>query len=65
MTGDPPNIPNFKPTKEETKFLKTKRSIKDFKVGLKVPGKLMPKQLPGGVLLVDSEFTMKERNPFI
>lgn len=65
MTGEPPNIPNFKPTKEEEKFLKTKRTIKDFKVGLKVPGKLMPKQLPGGVLLVDSEFTMKERNPFI
>ena len=65
MTGDPPNIPNFKPTKEEEKFLKTKRTIEDFKVGLKVPGKLLPKQIPGGTLLVDTEFTMKERNPFI
>src|SRR5699024_10120673 len=29
-------------TEEERKFCETRRTIKDFRVGLKVPGKLMP-----------------------
>lgn len=33
--------------------------LTDFKPGLQVPGKLTPKHIPGGVLLVDSMFTMK------
>lgn len=46
-------------TPEEIQFLSTTRTFKDFKLGLKVPGKLLPKRIKGGVLLVDTEFTMR------
>ena len=36
-----------------------KRTIKDFKIGLKIPGKLLPKRIPGGVLLVDTFYEMR------
>ena len=36
-----------------------KRTIKDFKIGLKVPGKVLPKRIPGGVLLVDTFYEMR------
>lgn len=35
------------------------RTIKDFKVGLKVPGKLMPKRILGGILLVETNYEMR------
>ncbi len=63
LTGTIPK--DLKLSKTEQEFIKTKREVSDFKIGLKVPGKLVPKQLPGGVLLVDTDFTMKERNPYI
>lgn len=43
----------------EQDFVKNKRTLKDFKKGLSIPGKLMAKQINGGVLLVDSTFEMK------
>lgn len=46
-------------TEEELDFLKTKRTINDFTVGLKVPGKLLPKRIRGGVLLVDTTYEMR------
>ena len=46
-------------TPEEIQFLSKTRGIKDFKRGLTVPGKLLPRRLKGGVLLVDTEFTMR------
>lgn len=46
-------------TEEEKEFLRTKRTISDFKVGLKVPGKLRPKRIRGGVLLVDTPYEMR------
>ena len=46
-------------TEEEKGFLKTKRTIKDFCVGLCVPGKLLPKRIRGGVLLVDTTYEMR------
>lgn len=36
-----------------------KKSMKDFHVGLKLSGKLLPKRIDGGVILVDTDFTMK------
>ena len=45
---------------KEIEFIKKKRELTDFNVGLKVPSKLMPTQIEGGVLLVPTEFTMKE-----
>lgn len=46
-------------TEDEIKFLKTKRTLKDFKIGLKIPGKLIPKRILGGVLLVDTTYEMR------
>lgn len=35
-------------------------TVQDFKVGLRVMGKLRPKRYPGGIVLEDSEYTMRE-----
>ena len=36
-----------------------KRNLSDFKVGLKVPGKLRPKRIRGGILLIDTTYEMR------
>lgn len=53
-------------TQEELEFLFTtdthkpiKRDYSDFKAGLKVPSKLMPKRIMGGILLVETTYEMK------
>ena len=46
-------------TQEELEFLKTKRTLEDFKIGLLVPGKLMPKRIPGGTLLKETTYEMR------
>ena len=46
-------------TDEELKFIKKKRTLNDFKRGLKVPGKLRPKRIPGGVVLVDVDYEIR------
>lgn len=46
-------------TEDELKFLKTKRTLEDFKIGLKIPGKLFPKRIRGGVLLVSTTYEMR------
>ena len=46
-------------TEEDLKFLKTKRTIEDFKIGLKVPGKLIPKRIHGGVVLEETTYEMR------
>lgn len=64
------SLEDFEPTEEYKEqyeqyeewykdFLKTKRTIEDFKVGLIVPGKLMPMKIRGGTLLVDSTYEMR------
>lgn len=41
------------------------KTIEDFDYGLQVRGKLLPKRVPGGIILVDTVFTMrKQRNIF-
>ena len=35
------------------------RTLADFKVNLKVPGKLLPKRIAGGVVLKETEFTLR------
>ena len=59
LTGRRDNLEKIQLTEEDLEFLKTKREIKDFKRGLKVPGKLLPKRIPGGVVLVDSTYEMR------
>ena len=46
-------------TEEELEFITTKRTMEDFTVGLRVPGKLLPKRIRGGVLLVDVPYEMR------
>ena len=46
-------------TAEEQEFCAKRRQLTDFKIGLKVPGKLLPKRIPGGVLLVDTSYEMR------
>ena len=46
-------------TEEEKGFLRTKRNLTDFNIGLTVPGKLMPRNIPGGVLLTETTYEMR------
>ena len=46
-------------SEEELKFLAVTRSIDDFKIGLKVPGKLLPHTIKGGVVLEEVSYEMR------
>ena len=48
-----------KTSEEEKEFLKTKRTLKDFKIGLKIYGKLLPKRIKGGVVLKETTYEMR------
>ena len=58
MTGIAP-ADSEKYDEEELSFTKTKREITDFKEGLVVPGKLMPKRIEGGIILVSTNYEMR------
>lgn len=44
---------------EELEFLKTKRELSDFRLGLRVPGKLLPKRISGGIVLMSTTYEMR------
>ena len=44
----------------ELDFIKEKRELTDFKIGLTIPGKLLPKRIKGGILLVDTTYELLE-----
>ena len=46
-------------TFEDIKFAVKERGIEDFNIGLAIPGKLFPKRIRGGVLLVDTWYEMR------
>ena len=46
-------------TEEGQEFVKEKRTLEDFCLGLTVPEKLMPKRIDGGVLLVNTKYQMR------
>lgn len=46
-------------TQDDLEFLKTKRTLEDFKIGLKIPGKLVPKRIAGGVVLKETTYEMR------
>ena len=52
-------------TEQEREFLFNQdgtpiiRSYSDFKIGLKVPGKLLPKRIKGGIVLQDTTYEMR------
>lgn len=45
-------------SEREFEFISQKRTIEDFKKDLKIPGKLLPVHIPGGVVLADIDFTL-------
>lgn len=59
------SLENYEPTEEdnftaeELAVINAKYKISDFKVGLTIPGKLIPKRIPGGVLLVETTYEMR------
>lgn len=44
---------------DQQEFILTPRTIEDFKVGLSIPGKLLPKRIRGGVLLCETTYEMR------
>ena len=59
MAGYQPK-PDDDLTDQDRKFItEKKRTLDDFTIGLKIPGKLMPKRIKGGVVLVDSDYEMR------
>lgn len=52
-------IDTEKATEEELAFISQPRELTDFKVGLRVTGKLRPKRIKGGILLVDTPYQMR------
>ena len=59
MSGNTPVETRHKLSEEEKAFIAKKRTLKDFTLGLTIPGKLMPKQINGGVVLYDTEYTFR------
>lgn len=45
---------------QELEFLRNPHKLSDFDIGLCIPGKLMPKRIPGGVILVDGEYKIRK-----
>lgn len=52
------NINNY--NEEEKSFLRQQRTIEDFRIGLRVPGKLCQRRIKGGVILNEEFFEMKK-----
>lgn len=48
--------------KEKLQFITTPRKMTDFKEGLTISGKLLPKCIKGGVVLEESYFTLRGIN---
>ena len=46
-------------TEDEKAFALKKRELSDFRRGLAVPGKLLPKRIMGGIVLVDTLYEMR------
>lgn len=46
-------------TEEEVNFVSVHRELEDFTEGLKIPGKLMPKRIRGGILLTETDYEMR------
>ena len=56
------DIEKYKNDEEKLQFISEPRTMTDFKAGLKISGKLLPKCIKGGVVLVDDYFTLRGIN---
>lgn len=59
MIGTDEERNDEKYNKEEKEFLKTKRTLEDFTLGLKVPSKLRPVRIAGGIVLEPTTYEMR------
>lgn len=46
-------------TQEDIDFIMEERTLEDFKIGLQIHGKLLPKRIRGGVLLTETTYEMR------
>lgn len=46
-------------SEEDKRFVTTPRTLSDFKVGLKINGKLLPKRIKGGIVLKETTYEMR------
>lgn len=46
-------------SEKKLEYLETQHSLTDFKLGMVIPGKLKPKRIPGGIVLVEEDYTMR------
>ena len=56
------DIEKYKNDKEKLEFITTPRTLTDFKTGLTISGKLLPRCIKGGVILEESYFTLRGIN---
>ena len=56
------DIEKYKNDEKKLEFITTKRTLHDFKVGLTISGKLVPKCIKGGVVLQETEFSLRRTN---
>lgn len=54
----------LKPSEDGERFMNVSRKLEDFNVGLKVPDKLTPKHVIGGIALLSTEFTIKNESEY-
>ena len=59
LTGE--KINNGEYSEQAIEFVKIKRTLQDFKIGLQVPAKLTPVTIKGGVILCETDFTFRDR----
>ena len=46
-------------SERKLEYLKTPHSLSEFRLGMVIPGKLKPKRIQGGVVLVEEDYTMR------
>ena len=54
-----PESERYYPTEDEQAVINMNYNLEDFTIGLVLPGKLMPRRIPGGVVLVDTTYEMR------
>ena len=59
MRKDKTEIDIDKYNNQEKEFIFKDRTLNDFKVGLVVPSKLLPKRIRGGIVLEDCYYSMR------
>ena len=57
MSEELPDLSKFDEKQQE--FLKVKRTLEDFKIGLEIWGKLMPKRIKGGIVLEETSYRLR------